>query len=402
MTRQVTTTKRCRNRWAAFAGDSRGATAVEFALVAAPFLALIIALIQTFLVFFAQQMLETVVRQSARLVMTGQVQSAQMNQAVFKQKVCDQIVILFNCSGLMVDMQVATSWSSANTATPTLTFDGSGNVTNSWQYNPGDSGDIVVLRVMYVWPVVLGPLGLISRTLAMATGCSCRPPRSRTSQELPDDLRPVVSRSADVDRLRAVAATEFAIVTPFMLVLYVGGVELGNGLAMNVKVSATAHSVADMISQNTAVTSTQMDGILAAASSIMAPYPIKNGSTSLMTITVSEVSTDSNGNATVQWSKSTSTSGARAAGQQMTLSSFTAPGGTSNANISLILSEVSYDYAPNLGFTIAGTVKLSDSYYLFPRCSTNTPATSSFPYYDVKYPAAKTCTCVQHLQQKTC
>jgi len=56
-------------------------------------------------------------------------------------------------------MQVATSWSSANTATPTLTFDGSGNVTNSWQYNPGDSGDIVVLRVMYVWPVVLGPLG---------------------------------------------------------------------------------------------------------------------------------------------------------------------------------------------------------------------------------------------------
>ncbi|KGT76496.1 pilus assembly protein TadE [Bradyrhizobium japonicum] len=159
MTRQVTTTKRRRNRCAAFAGDRSGATAVEFALVAAPFLALVIALMQTFLVFFAQQMLETVVRQSARLVMTGQVQSAQMNQAVFKQKVCDQIVILFNCSGLMVDMQVATSWSSANTATPTLTFDGSGNVTNSWQYNPGDSGDIVVLRVMYVWPVVLGPLG---------------------------------------------------------------------------------------------------------------------------------------------------------------------------------------------------------------------------------------------------
>lgn len=202
--------------------------------------------------------------------------------------------------------------------------------------------------------------------------------------------------------VRAVAATEFAIVTPFMLVLYVGGVELGNGLAMNVKVSATAHSVADMVSQNTAITATQMDGILAAATAIMAPYPVRNGSTSLMTITVSEVSTDSSGNATVQWSKSTSSTGARTQGQQMTLSSFTAPGGTSNANISLILSEVSYDYAPNLGFTIAGTVKLTDSYYLFPRCSTNSPATSSFPYYDVKYPATSTCTCVQHLQQKTC
>lgn len=202
--------------------------------------------------------------------------------------------------------------------------------------------------------------------------------------------------------VRAVAATEFAIVTPFMLLLYVGGVELGTALSMNVKVSATAHSVADMITQNTAVSSTQMDGILTAATAIMAPYPIKNGNTSLMTITVSEVSTDSSGNATVQWSKSTKSSGARAVGQRMTLSAFTAPGGTSNANISLILSEVSYDYTPNLGFTIAGTVKLSDSYYLFPRCSTNSPATSSFPYYDVKYPATTTCTCVQHLQQKTC
>jgi len=153
------TMRRRRDRCAGFARDSRGATAVEFALVAAPFLALVIALIQTFLVFFAQQTLESIVRQSARLVMTGQVQSANMTQAVFKQKVCDQILILFNCSGLMVDLQVATSWTSANTGMPTLTYDGSGKVSNVWQYNPGQPGDIVVLRIMYEWPVVLGPLG---------------------------------------------------------------------------------------------------------------------------------------------------------------------------------------------------------------------------------------------------
>src|SRR3954451_25360078 len=99
-----------RNACRAFVGDDRGATAVEFGLVAAPFLALIIALIQTFLVFFAQQLLESVVRQSARLVMTGQVDT--LSQADFKQKVCDQVRIFFTCSGLMVDMQVATTWSS--------------------------------------------------------------------------------------------------------------------------------------------------------------------------------------------------------------------------------------------------------------------------------------------------
>ncbi|TQF30755.1 TadE/TadG family type IV pilus assembly protein [Bradyrhizobium sp. UNPA324] len=155
----ASTMRRRRNRCAAFPANDSGATAVEFALVAPPFLALVIALIQTFLVFFAQQTLESIVRQSARLVMTGQVQSANMTKDVFKQKVCDQILILFNCSGLMVDMQVATSWTSADTAMPTLTYDGSGTVSNIWQYNPGVAGDIVVLRIMYEWPVVLGPLG---------------------------------------------------------------------------------------------------------------------------------------------------------------------------------------------------------------------------------------------------
>jgi len=160
MTRlNIATKRRRRNRCAAFAGDSTGATAVEFALVAAPFLALIIALIQTFLVFFAQELLESVVRQSSRLILTGQVKDQGMTQAVFKQKLCDQVVIFFTCSGLTIDVQVANSWSTADTAMPTLTFDSSGAVNNTWQFNPGDVGDIVVLRVMYIWPVVLGPLG---------------------------------------------------------------------------------------------------------------------------------------------------------------------------------------------------------------------------------------------------
>src|SRR3954468_10072088 len=97
----------------------------------------------------------------------------------------------------------------------------------------------------------------------------------------------------DID---AVAATEFAIVLPFMLTLYLGGVELGNGLAIGVKVSATSHSVADMVSQNTQITASQMLGILQASSAIMAPYPVKDAQgNSLMTVTVSGVSTDKDG-----------------------------------------------------------------------------------------------------------
>ena len=210
---------------------------------------------------------------------------------------------------------------------------------------------------------------------------------------------------------KAVAAVEFAIVLPFMLLLYVGGVELSRAMAINVKVTATSHSVADMVSQNTQVSVARMQSILGAATAILAPYPATDSSgNSLITVTVSEVSTDAGGNATVQWSQSyngTSFGTGRTVGQPMTLPSSIAGSALSsnpNNNISLILGEVSYAYTPNLGYTISGTVTLRDSYYLFPRCSTDSPANSSGPaYYDVKYSSSTTtCTCIQHLQQKTC
>ena len=163
------------------------------------------------------------------------------------------------------------------------------------------------------------------------------------------------------DDHRGVAAVEFAIVLPFMLTLYIGGVELGDGMMIQLKVTDTAHSVADLTSQQTtSVTSATMSGILGASSATIAPYSASN-----LVVTVSEVSTDSGGAATVAWSQSLNGT-ARPVGQAMTLPSSLA----GQANISLILGEVSYAYTPNLGYTISGTVTLADSYYLFPRNST--------------------------------
>ena len=65
-----------------------GAAAVEFALVAAPFLALVFAIMETAMVFFAGQALETAAADSARLIMTGQAQTQGFDQAKFKQEVC--------------------------------------------------------------------------------------------------------------------------------------------------------------------------------------------------------------------------------------------------------------------------------------------------------------------------
>jgi Flp pilus assembly protein TadG len=162
---------------------------------------------------------------------------------------------------------------------------------------------------------------------------------------------------------RAVAAVEFAIVLPFMLLLWIGGIELGDGLAISVKVSETAHSVADLVSRNACVTSSSLSTMLSASSSTIAPYSAGNAA-----IVVSEVSTDSSGKATVTWSQALNGT-ALAVGTPMTLP--TALGTPSPANISLILGQVTYQYTPGLGFFITGTVAIADSYYLFPRVSSS-------------------------------
>jgi len=165
---ETTAGKGHRRRFVAFAKDSKGATAVEFALVATPFLALVAALIQTFLIFFAQALLENAVRASARQILTGQTQTtdASLTQAqavaAFHQTVCNNSNVLFTCTNIMVDVQVASNWSSANTGMPTFTYNPDGTVSATslanLQFNPGNAGDIVVVRVMYLWPVFFGPI----------------------------------------------------------------------------------------------------------------------------------------------------------------------------------------------------------------------------------------------------
>jgi len=163
--------------------------------------------------------------------------------------------------------------------------------------------------------------------------------------------------------VRAVSAVEFAIVLPFMLVLWVGGVELGDGLAISVKVSETAHTVADLVSRNQCVTDASLSTMLSASSATIAPYASGNA-----TITVSEVSTDANGKATVTWSSALNGT-PRPVNQPMILPA--ALGTPSPPNASLILGEVSYPYTPNLGYTISGTISIGDGYYLFPRITSS-------------------------------
>ena len=142
------------------AEDLRGATAVEFALLALPFFSLVMLSLQTTTIFFFNEALQTVALQSARQIVTGQAQKAGMTQAQFHSTVCANAPSVFTCGNIMVDVQSSGSFGSVSTTPLTITYNGAGAPTNTWAYSPGNPRDIVIMRVMYDWPLLGGPLSL--------------------------------------------------------------------------------------------------------------------------------------------------------------------------------------------------------------------------------------------------
>jgi Flp pilus assembly protein TadG len=140
-----------------FRRNRRGSAAVEFALVAPVFFALLFAIIETAIVFFAGQVLETVTQDSARFIMTGQAQTGGYSQSQFKTYVCGKISVLFDCvNGVYVDVQSYPAFSGVSINDP---IDGSKNFVPPNNYSPGGPGDIVVVRLFYQWPLVVTGLG---------------------------------------------------------------------------------------------------------------------------------------------------------------------------------------------------------------------------------------------------
>jgi Flp pilus assembly protein TadG len=158
---------------------------------------------------------------------------------------------------------------------------------------------------------------------------------------------------------RGVSAIEFAMLLPLMLALYLGVVEISQGIAAQRKVTMTARTMADLVSQASNVANTYMNNSLTAATAVMAPFP-----DSKLKVTVTSITIDANGKATVSWSD-TKNGTARAKGSSVTL-----PAALAVKDSSLIWSEVEYAYTPTIGYVISGTLTLKDNLYMRPRLST--------------------------------
>lgn len=147
-----------------FRKSTRGAVALEFAIVSIPFFALLFAIIETALMFFVSQILDSALTKTARQIRTGQAQAASMTAAQFKSAVCNEMYALVDCTAnLYVDVNTYTDFASYSATSP---IDPTTKQMRPMNFVPGGSGDIVVVRAFYAWPTYFNLLSANATKLA--------------------------------------------------------------------------------------------------------------------------------------------------------------------------------------------------------------------------------------------
>lgn len=155
------------------ARDEKGAVAVEFAILAVPFFALIFAIIETSMTFFAQQILESALQDATRYIRTGQSQTVApaWDKTKFRKAICDGTFGLFECSSnpdterLLINvMPVATFDEAATEITKPIDDDCTPTSTKPeedciWQlaedFDDGKGSDVIIAQVFYKWPTIV-------------------------------------------------------------------------------------------------------------------------------------------------------------------------------------------------------------------------------------------------------
>lgn len=154
-----------------FGNDSGGSAAVEFALIAPVFFALIFAIMETGMVFFAGQVLETAVQDGARSVYTC---SAAATAVDFKTPICARSSVLMDCTKIDIDVR---SYDPGTAITISDPIDASGNYSSiNLVYQPPacPTSKTVVVRGFYQWPLFVTGLGYNIANIGRGTTSSKR------------------------------------------------------------------------------------------------------------------------------------------------------------------------------------------------------------------------------------
>ncbi len=148
-----------------FRRDRKGSTAVEFAMLAVPFLSLVFAIFETSMVHMTGQVMQTAVSDASRLIMTGQAQAAGFTGVDFKNEVCKRVKATFDCPNMLqVDVKVFPNFASATAPPPPI--NGGKLDSTGFGFVPGGPNQIVVVRAAIEYPIVVPLIGQTMVNLA--------------------------------------------------------------------------------------------------------------------------------------------------------------------------------------------------------------------------------------------
>jgi Flp pilus assembly protein TadG len=147
-----------------FARDRRGATAVEFALVAPVFFALVFSIIEAGYFFFVNSAVDQAAAKAGRLIRTGQAQSVAtpITREAFFNEICKVIDIFGDCNTqLTVDVSRYNTFAAlaADLSAPTCR-DADQAMQDAIPYAPGAEREIVRVRICYLHKSINPALGL--------------------------------------------------------------------------------------------------------------------------------------------------------------------------------------------------------------------------------------------------
>lgn len=169
---------------------------------------------------------------------------------------------------------------------------------------------------------------------------------------------------------RAVAAVEFALLAPLLLVLYLGGTDLADGLDVNKKVSRSASILADLVARQISATPDQLQDMFAIGATTLLPYDRKAVGIKVTAISVGKAKKedpDSAIQSKVDWSRANALETADKKGDHIAI-----PDALRTDGAYYIKVDVSLDFTP-LNSWVVSRIPMRETYYLEPRYTNTVP-----------------------------
>jgi Flp pilus assembly protein TadG len=157
---------------------------------------------------------------------------------------------------------------------------------------------------------------------------------------------------------RAIAAVEFALLSPVALALMAGAVDLTQALAVKRKLIEIAYTVSDLVAQRSEITQADVNSILTGSAAILLPYDTANLDIVLAVLDIT------NGKNIVNWSAA---SGTTAPAKGSELKTVTVPAKIVISGVQVVSAQVSYNYKPPFSSLFGTSLGMDSSELSRPR-----------------------------------